>query len=391
MRLNSLQLVNFRNYDNLYLEFNKKVNLLVGKNGQGKTNIVESIYMLSFGKSFRTSKDKEIVKFETENLYVGGNFSKEHTNGLIEVAIGKNKKGIKVNKIHIQKIYELLGNINVVIFSPEDLRLVKEGPKERRSFIDKEISQIMPKYYNYLTNYNKILFQRNQLLKSKNVDSALLDVYDESLAKYGSYIYILRRDFIKKIANISKNLHEKLTGGIEELSITYKNQLNICDEDTTSTVYNKFIEKLMSNREHDIETRTTRYGLHKDDLNIYINGLDVRLYGSQGQQRTASISLKLSEIELINNEVGEYPILILDDVFSELDETRQKLLVDNLNVVQMFITTAEIAHKNIFDKSNTTIFNIESGHVINIENGGELDETRIRCKSDTSPRRIRSS
>lgn len=370
MRLNSLQLVNFRNYDNLYLEFNKKVNLLVGKNGQGKTNIVESIYMLSFGKSFRTSKDKEIVKFETENLYVGGNFSKEHTNGLIEVAIGKNKKGIKVNKIHIQKIYELLGNINVVIFSPEDLRLVKEGPKERRSFIDKEISQIMPKYYNYLTNYNKILFQRNQLLKSKNVDSALLDVYDESLAKYGSYIYILRRDFIKKIANISKNLHEKLTGGIEELSITYKNQLNICDEDTISTVYNKFIEKLMSNREHDIETRTTRYGLHKDDLNIYINGLDVRLYGSQGQQRTASISLKLSEIELINNEVGEYPILILDDVFSELDETRQKLLVDNLNVVQMFITTAEIAHKNIFDKSNTTIFNIESGHVINIENGG---------------------
>ena len=133
MRLNSLQLVNFRNYNNLYLEFNKKVNLLLGKNGQGKTNIVESIYMLSFGKSFRTSRDKEIIKFDTENLYVGGSFSKEHTDGLIEIAIGKNKKGIKVNKIHIQKIHELLGNLNVVIFSPEDLRLVKEGPKERRS------------------------------------------------------------------------------------------------------------------------------------------------------------------------------------------------------------------------------------------------------------------
>ena len=199
MRLNSLQLVNFRNYNNLYLEFNKKVNLLLGKNGQGKTNIVESIYMLSFGKSFRTSRDKEIIKFETENLYVGGSFSKEHTDGLIEIAIGKNKKGIKVNKIHIQKIHELLGNLNVVIFSPEDLRLVKEGPKERRSFIDKEISQIMPKYYNYLTNYNKVLFQRNQLLKTNNIDEALLDVYDESLARYGSYLYILRRDFIKKI------------------------------------------------------------------------------------------------------------------------------------------------------------------------------------------------
>ena len=192
MRLNNLQLVNFRNYNNLYLEFNKKVNLLLGKNGQGKTNIVESIYMLSFGKSFRTSRDKEIIKFDTENLYVGGSFSKEHTDGLIEIAIGKNKKGIKVNKIHIQKIHELLGNLNVVIFSPEDLRLVKEGPKERRSFIDKEISQIMPKYYNYLTNYNKVLFQRNQLLKTNNVDEALLDVYDESLARYGSYLYIFR-------------------------------------------------------------------------------------------------------------------------------------------------------------------------------------------------------
>ena len=342
MRLNNLQLVNFRNYNNLYLEFNKKVNLLLGKNGQGKTNIVESIYMLSFGKSFRTSRDKEIIKFDTENLYVGGSFSKEHTDGLIEIAIGKNKKGIKVNKIHIQKIHELLGNLNVVIFSPEDLRLVKEGPKERRSFIDKEISQIMPKYYNYLTNYNKVLFQRNQLLKTNNVDEALLDVYDESLARYGSYLYILRRDFIKKIA----------------------------DDDTIDSIYNKFLDKLVSSRKHDIDVRTTRYGLHKDDLNIYVNGLDVRLYGSQGQQRTASISLKLSEIELIKNEVGEYPILILDDVFSELDETRQKLLIDNLSVVQMFITTAEVSHINIFNKSNTTIFRIENGQVINIENGG---------------------
>lgn len=370
MRLNNLQLVNYRNYDSLHLEFNKKVNLLVGRNGQGKTNIVESIYMLAFGKSFRTSKDKEIIKFNSENLYVGGNFSTQHTNGLIEIAIGKNKKGIKVNKIHIQKTYELLGNINVVIFSPEDLRLIKEGPKERRLFIDKEISQIMPKYYNYLTSYNKILFQRNQLLKSKYIDKALLDVYDESLAQYGSYIYILRRDFIKKIAMISKNMHEKLTDGIEELLITYKNQININDEDTVASVYNKFLDKLLSNRDHDIETRTTKYGLHKDDLNIFINDLDVRLYGSQGQQRTASISLKLSEIELINNEVGEYPILILDDVFSELDETRQKLLIDNLSLVQIFITTAEVSHKNIFDKANTTIFNIKQGSIISIENGG---------------------
>lgn len=370
MRLKNLQLVNFRNYDNLHVEFNEKINLLVGKNGQGKTNIVESIYMLSFGKSFRTNKDKEIIKFNSENLYIGGNFFKYDTMSLIEIAIGKNKKGIKVNKIHIQKIHELLGNLNVVIFSPEDLKLVKEGPKERRLFIDKEISQIMPKYYNYLSNYNKILFQKNKLLKTNYIDKNLLDVYDESLARYGSYIYILRRDFIKKIANISMKMHANLTNDAENLSISYKNQLEISDEDTIPSVYDKFLEKLTKSRDHDIETRTTKYGIHKDDLNIFINDLDVRLYGSQGQQRTASISLKLSEIELIKKEVGEYPILILDDVFSELDETRQKLLVNNLSQVQMFITTAEISHKNIFEKCNTTIFNIDKGQIISVENGG---------------------
>ena len=361
MRLNSLQLVNFRNYNNLYLEFNKKVNLLLGKNGQGKTNIVESIYMLSFGKSFRTSRDKEIIKFETENLYVGGSFSKEHTDGLIEIAIGKNKKGIKVNKIHIQKIHELLGNLNVVIFSPEDLRLVKEGPKERRSFIDKEISQIMPKYYNYLTNYNKVLFQRNQLLKTNNIDEALLDVYDESLARYGSYLYILRRDFIKKIANISKNMHFKLTNSIEELSITYKSQIDINDDDTIDSVYNKFLDKLNSSRKHDIDVRTTRYGLHKDDLNIYVNGLDVRLYGSQGQHRTAILSLKLSELKVIYDEIGEYPVFLLDDFMSELDEKRRKNFLNNIKDTQVILTGTEKINLNNLEYN---LYNVKNGSIV---------------------------
>lgn len=371
MRLNSLQLINFRNYDNLHLNFEKNINLLVGKNGQGKTNIVEAIYMLSFGKSFRTNKDREIIKFGCENLYIGGNYLKNSSIGLIEVAIGKNnKKGIKVNKIHIHKIQELLGNLNVVIFSPEDLKLVKDGPRERRAFIDKEISQIMPKYYNYLINYNKILIQKNKTLKNKIVDANLLSVYDESLANYGAYIYILRRDFIKKISKISSDMHKKLTGNNEELLITYKNQINLSEDDTVESARNKLLKKLEENREHDIETRTTKYGIHKDDINIFINDLDVKLYGSQGQQRTASISLKLSEIELIKQEVNENPVLILDDVFSELDETRQKLLVENLGDVQMFITSAELAHKRIFNESDTSIFYIDKGKVINMEDGG---------------------
>ena len=168
MKLKNLQLVNYRNYDKLYIEFNDRINLLLGSNGQGKTNIAESIYLLAFGKSFRTNRDRELIKFNTENLYVGGGYEKNGRNGMVEIAISKAKKGIKVNKIPIVKLAELLGNINVVIFSPEDLRLVKDGPKIRRSFIDREISQIVPGYYGLLTGYNKILANRNKLLKNIN-------------------------------------------------------------------------------------------------------------------------------------------------------------------------------------------------------------------------------
>lgn len=367
MKLKNLQLVNYRNYDKLYIEFNDRINLLLGSNGQGKTNIVEAIYLLAFGKSFRTNRDRELIKFNTENLYVGGGYEKNDRKGMVEIAINKAKKGIKVNKIPIIKLAELLGNINVVIFSPEDLRLVKDGPKIRRSFIDREISQIVPGYYGLLTGYNKILANRNKLLKNINPDLNLLDVYDESLADYGSKIFMFRKKFIERIAEISKDMHSRLTDNKEDLNVIYKSQIQLDEE---SSVKDKFLSILKDKRKHDLDMRISGYGIHKDDILIQINGLDVRLYGSQGQQRTASISLKLSEIELINREVGEYPLLILDDVFSELDEKRQKLLVDNLKDVQMFITTAEYLHKNVLDMNNTTVFYIDNGKVVKTENGG---------------------
>lgn len=367
MKLKNLQLVNYRNYEKLYIEFNDRINLLLGANGQGKTNIAEAIYMLAFGKSFRTNRDKEIIRFDTENLYIGGNYETDSRKGLIEIAISKVKKGIKVNKIPIIKLSELLGNVNVVIFSPEDLRLVKDGPKIRRSFIDREISQIITGYYNLLTGYNKILSNRNKLLKNINPDLNLLDVYDESLADYGSKIFIYRKKFIEKIADISKDMHFRLTDNKENLNITYKSQIQIKED---LNVKDSFLNMLKEKRKHDLDMRISGYGIHKDDILIQINGLDVRLYGSQGQQRTASISLKLSEIELIKREVGEYPLLILDDVFSELDEKRQKLLVDNLKDVQMFITTAENLHKNVLNINDTTIFYIDNGKVVKTENGG---------------------
>lgn len=367
MKLKNLQLINYRNYSKLYIEFNDKINLLLGSNGQGKTNIAEAIYLLAFGKSFRTNRDRELIKFDSENLYVGGGYEKDGRNGIVEISIGKSKKGIKLNKIPIVKLAELLGNVNVVIFSPEDLRLVKDGPKIRRSFIDREISQIIPGYYSLLTGYNKILANRNKLLKGMNPDLNLLDVYDESLADYGSKIFLFRKKFIERIAEISNSMHFKLTDAKEDLKVTYKSQIPIIDN---ISVKESFITILKDKRQHDLDTKSSGYGIHKDDILIQINGLDVRLYGSQGQQRTASISLKLSEIELIKREVGEYPILILDDVFSELDEKRQKLLVENLKDVQMFITTAEYLHKNVLDMKNTTIFYVDNGMVVKTENGG---------------------
>jgi DNA replication and repair protein RecF len=362
--------MNFRNYKGLFLEFNEKINLIIGKNGQGKTNLVESIYMLSIGKSFRTNKDKELIKFGENNLYIDARIYRDDETKEIEVLIDNKNKGIKVNKISIIKISELLGNFNVVVFSPEDLKLVKDGPKERRSFIDKEISQLIPKYYNNLQRYRKTLFQRNKLLKNFSIDINLLEVYDEELAKYGSYIYITRRDFVKKLSDISKKFHKELTGNKEELSLIYKTQIDLNDSDDYNSVYQKLKSKLFESREHDIYNKITRYGIHKDDIEIYIDDIDVRLYGSQGQQRTASISLKLSEIELIKNEVGEYPVLILDDVFSELDEYRQKLLVEKLNDIQIFITTADISHKAIFRDVEATVFNVKEGMIDKIENGG---------------------
>lgn len=371
MYINSLKLVNYRNYDNLLVEFNKKVNLIIGMNGQGKTNIVEAIGFMSIGRSFRTNKDRELIKFSADNLYCACSFTRNNIDKKIEIVVTKDKKGIKVNGVSIKSIQELLGNLNVVIFSPEDLRLVKDGPKERRSFIDKEISQIMPRYYSLLTSYNKILQQRNRILKSYKIDKNLLDVYDETISTYASEIYIIRNKFIDKLSKISSKIHKNLTMDKENLTIIYKNQVDLKPGQDASLVKSVLIEKLRESREGDIMTRSTKVGPHKDDMKILINDIDVRMYGSQGQQRTASISLKLSEIDLIKQELGDYPVLILDDVFSELDQSRQKMLVEKLENIQMFVTSADPLHKDILDIDDYRIFNIENGRLVGVENGGE--------------------
>ena len=354
MQLNSLKLLNFRNYDNLYIDFNKKVNLLVGKNGQGKTNIVESIYMLSFGKSFRTNKEKELIKFNCEKASVQINYQKSDRDGNIKIEIGE-KKQVYLNGIKIKKLSELLGNINIVIFTPDDINILKGGPQNRRRFLDIMISQLRPNYMHILSLYNKTLEQRNNYLrqiKEYNKDENLLEIWDEKLIDYGMKIYEYRKEFLEKIQNKIKYIHKEITDGKEDIEIEY-----ISDAKTRQN----FTNELQSRRKLDIIKGFTTKGIHRDDFIIYINKKEVGIFGSQGQNRTAMLSLKLSELQVIYDDIGEYPILLLDDFMSELDEKRRERFLNNIKDIQVIITCTE---KLRLEKLKYFSYNVIDGDII---------------------------
>lgn len=335
MKVLKLELNRFRNYKSEEITFDDGVNIFFGNNGEGKTNVLEAIYMLSLGRSFRTNKDKEMIQLDAETAYVRAMVESRGKEYKIEYKINtKLKKAIKINGLPIERISELLGILNVVVFSPEDLSLVKDGPKERRNFVDREISQLRPRYYNQLNSYYKSLAQRNNLLKSKNIDEVLLGVYDEQLSVYGTEIIKYRQEFIHKIGRIARDNHYKISSGKENLSVAYERSI---DAEEPS----EYLSILGKHKEADLQRGTTSRGIHRDDLDIQINGIDLRSYGSQGQKRSAAISLKLSEIQLIYEMRGEYPIVLLDDIFSELDKTRQVMLLDSIKHAQTFVTTAE--------------------------------------------------
>jgi len=360
MFIKRLELINFRNYSNLNIEFINGFNILYGQNAQGKTNILEAINYLSLLKSHRSVKDKELIKWGKGKAYIKGVFQKNLGDFSVEVLISEeSRKEAKLNGIKQNKASEVIGNANVVIFSPDDLRLVKEGPEVRRKFIDNELNQIKPKYQYYLSLYNKALLQRNNLLKS-NFDKSLIDVYDQQLAEYGSYVVFHRIEFIKKLSIICRLFHRKITDGKEELVIRYKG--DVYEEDI-----NKIKEKLYlsykNSIEEDLKKGYTSKGPQRDDLQIFLNGVDAKTFASQGQQRTAAISLKLSEIEIIKGERGEYPILLLDDVMSELDILRQKHLLDSLKGLQIILTITGIDDLGRLDFKNKKIFEVVDGRV----------------------------
>lgn len=364
MYVKNLRLINFRNYGSLNIKLNKGVNLFIGKNAQGKTNLLESIYYCATGKSFKTSSDKDIINFKKDVSYIGALLKSQNKEKLIEIKLDRNKpKIIRINKVELEKHKKLHSGLNVVVFSPEDLRLIKDGPFVRRNFLDTEISQIKPIYGYNINRYNKILFQRNNLLKSKKNNEHLLDIFDIQLANIGTKIIMERNRFIKELSQESNIIHKKLTNNIENLVLNYIT--NVTDTKNIENLIEKeFIDRLKRNRKRDLFKGTTGIGPHRDDIKISINDFDTRSFASQGQQRTAVLSIKLAEVEIIKKEKGEFPILLLDDVLSELDEERRKYLISNFNNLQTIVTSTDVVNIEEMKDINKKIFYIKNGIIL---------------------------
>ncbi len=358
MFVKSLELLNYRNYEKLHIDFDPGTNILYGDNAQGKTNILESIYVCATSKSHRGSKDKEIIHFHDEESHIKLFADKRGVEIRIDMHLKKNKtKGIAVCGIPIKKASELFGNIHVVFFSPEDLNIIKNGPSERRRFIDMELCQLDPVYTASLVAYNKALGQRNLLLKELSFRPEYEDtlpVWDQQLSRYGAEIIKRRREFILELNDMIADIHRKITGGREELSLSYEPD---CGPE-------EFFSVLEASRQKDIKNRVSSRGPHRDDMVFLVNGIDIRRYGSQGQQRSAALSLKLSEIEMIRRTSGDTPVLLLDDVLSELDSRRQNHLLESIRDVQTIITCTGLDDFVNSHFSIDQVYHVSGGSVI---------------------------
>lgn len=357
MKIESLKLKNFRNYELLSLGFDKSTNIFYGDNAQGKTNILEAVYLSGTTKSHRGTKDKDMIQFGANESHIETIVEKNGIKYQIDMHLKKNSpKGIAINKIPIRKASELFGIINIVFFSPEDLNIIKNGPGERRRFIDLELSQLDKVYLNNLSNYNRIVNQRNHLLKEIDYNkSALetLDIWDMQLIQYGSKIIERRQKFIEEINEIISNIHKKLTGNREDIKIVYE----------PSNGALSFEQALLKNKEKDLRIKSTSVGPHRDDIAFLVSDIDIRKYGSQGQQRTAALSLKLSEIELVKKSIHDTPVLLLDDVLSELDKHRQNYLLDSIHDIQTLITCTGVDEFVNHRFSINKVFHVQNGQV----------------------------
>ncbi len=370
MIIKSIELADYRNYDSLVMQFDRGTNILYGDNAQGKTNILEAIFVAATTRSHKGSKDREIVNFNKEEGHIRTWLEKDGAETRVDMHLRKSKsKGIAIDGQKIKRAAELLGLCNVVFFSPEDLGIIKNGPAERRRFVDMELCQLDGVYLYNLNHYNKIINQRNRLLKDMYLNQGLketLEVWDMQLVSFGTKIIERRALFVKQLNEIIYGIHRKLSGDKEELQICYE----------PDAVQEAFEEKLSSARDRDIRAKMTSVGPHRDDFSFLVGGVDIRKYGSQGQQRTAALSLKLAEIELVKKITGDNPILLLDDVLSELDSNRQNYLLNSIGEIQTIITCTgleEFVHHRF---EINRVYKVADGNVICMSTEGEKQTER---------------
>ena len=372
MKLTNLQLQNFRNYESVQLEFTDGVHVFIGENAQGKTNLMESIYALAMTKSHRTTNDKELIGWNKEFATIKGTVEKTATKTNLELQFSKKGKIAKVNYLEQKRLSSYLGNLNVILFAPENLTLVKGSPQNRRKFVDMELGQMSSLYLYDLVEYNRVLKQRNTYLKQlaikKKQPDEYLEVLSEMLSELASKIVFHRLDFMKQLEALAIPIHDQLSLGREKFSVSYQATIPLEDGLTPSQMKEIYMDQFKKNQTREADQATTLIGPHRDDLIFYLNEIPVQTYGSQGQQRSTVLSLKLAEIELMKLSTGEYPLLLLDDVLSELDDDRQTHLIKAIeNKVQTFITTTSLDGIKQQFINEPVVIPIEKGTILKTE------------------------
>jgi DNA replication and repair protein RecF len=364
MRADRLRLRNFRNYEEADLEFDPKRNVIIGENAQGKTNLIEAVYLCAFARSFRTNVSSDMIMFGKDSFTVSVDaFSGDIEKNISITASRNGKKIIKKDGKVLRRTSDLLNSLVVVVFSPEDLRIIKDSPEKRRSFIDREMCQLRPKYYSILRSYFEVLKQKNSVLRNHDFSSgviptaeenAMLDVFDLQLAKYGSEIIKYRRDFVNILSENAAEIQRSISGGREELRVVY-------DESVTAE---QIYDMISASRENDMRSGHSSLGPQRDDLSFFINDRNAKKFGSQGQQRTIALSLKLAEIKIARSYLGENAVLLLDDVLSELDSERQRFLFSEIDDVQLFITSTDVGEELLETMESGKIFHVEGGKIV---------------------------
>lgn len=369
MFLRKLSLSHYRNYDQIELATDRVVNVFVGPNAQGKTNLLEAIFVLALTKSHRTHQDKELIGWEHDQAVLYGEVDRRYGPCKLQLSISGQGKKARINGLEQKKLSGFVGAMNVVMFAPEDLEIVKGAPGIRRRFLDMEIGQVHPGYLHDITQYQKVLQQRNNFLKQhgssgRSSHTGMLEVWNEQLAGFGVKIMKKRQSFIEKLQRWAEAIHSGITGGREAIRIVYKPSFGVSAEEDEPILFEQFMIKLSEIKDQELRRGTTLAGPHRDDMLFYINGKEAQTFGSQGQQRTTALSVKLAELELMNEEVGEYPLLLLDDVLSELDKSRQTQLIETIqDKVQTFITTTGMESVDLTRIRDLGIFSVREGRI----------------------------